>query len=186
MISTALIRLLTREHGLLLSAVGLLFILCLGTWGGLVFPQHRQHEQSLLLWNERRRQVNELEQQRSGSISSQNRELLQRLFASVPGYNELPGVLGQVTDTANLHGVTVTSLAYRPVPSTVHDLSCYRLSITCNGDYGAFKAFLTELQRLQPLAYVESIRIEHPDKAVTRLDSSITMQILFRQERVSP
>ncbi|GEM_PF-3898200 len=184
MSSLALARVLMREQGLALSAVGLLLALCLGIWGWLVGYQQRQHAQLLLGWNERRQQIHGLGQQRGGSTDNQNRALLQRLFATVPGYNEFPRVLGQLTDIASLQGASITAISYRLLPPAAPGLNCYRLSITCSGDYGALKAFLAQLQRLHPLAYVESISMEHREKAGTRIDSSITMQLTFRQERV--
>ncbi len=185
MSSLTLARVLVREQGLALSGVGLLLVLCLGIWGWLEGHQQRQHAQLLQRWNERRQQIHGLGQQRGDNLDNQNRELLQRLFATVPGYNEFPRVLGQLTDIASLQGASITAISYRLLPPAVPGVSCYRLSITCSGDYGALKAFLAQLQRLHPLAYVESISMDHSNKAGTRIDSSITMQITFRQERVS-
>lgn len=173
---------LVREYRRMLLWLLLLGSVSVAVWGYLLGPQRQQREQVQERWSEKRRQLHELGRGDGADRQQRARQRLDSLLATIPTRNEFPRVLGHVTDVAAVHGATVSTLTYRPLPPAIEGMAGYALSVGVTGSYEEVKPVLAELQNLNALAYVETASLVNPDPRTERLSLEVRMVLHLRPE----
>lgn len=175
-----------KEHRRLLAVVLLLAVSSGLFWICLLVPQQRQRDELHAAWTEKRARAHDPENARSVRVYRSNEHALQKLFAAVPAQSELPRVLGQLTDVAALHEANIMSMSYKPIPSSVNGLLGYTLVASVQGEYGALKRVLSDIQALHDLAYVDSVSIAAPDPQANQAVLEARLVLYLRQEGKTP
>jgi Tfp pilus assembly protein PilO len=167
-----------REHRGILILLLLFAVPAVLIWGHLLFFQQQLRDRLYTQWTEKRQHLHDF----NPGTYQRNQDALNKLLATVPARNELPRILGQVTDYIAIHKATTEMLSYKPIRSSANGLQSYNLSITVRGSYEAVKPLLADLQNLNVLAYVDSFSLVNPDPLNDQLLMDARMVITMRPE----
>lgn len=173
---------LIREHRGMLVLLLFFAVMAVAVWLYLLIFQQQQREVLHRQWTEKRNQLHDQGNSNNPVTYQQHQAALNKLLATVPARNELPRLLGQITDYAAMRKATIETLSYKPTPSAVNLLQGYTLVISAKGGYDALKLLLADLQDLAALAYTESVSLVNPDPQGDQLLLEIRMVLNLRSE----
>lgn len=169
-----------KEHRGMLALLLLFAVTAILIWGYLLFFQLQMRDRLHTQWNEKRQLLGD-----SGSFGNsyqRTQEALNTLLATVPARNELPRILGEITDSVSMHNASTETLSYKPIPLSADKLQRYLLSVSAKGSYKAIKPLLADFQNLNALAYLESVSIVNPDPQNDQLLMNVRMVVTMRLE----
>ncbi len=108
---------------------------------------------------------------------------LKKLQELLPLKREYPSILEDIIDTASMISVTLGAVTYKPIIIKEQELLAYEATIQASGSYVGIKRFLFNLQIIEELIVVESVRFSNEDPYAEKVTMETKLMVYLRDQK---